>query len=184
MFSFVEVDDVTKQKDMSKFHRTLLNQIAAEDGGSGEAKGRARRQEEERGRKVSLGETSAADMQEQSPDREEQEPGDSTFRHENSEYRLGNLGQESTGGERLVADPEVGSRSDSQGRDGDTPELDKRSGEETDVAQCLPAVVDKEERRKMASAKRTNEETLGSAKERYLARKRIKLSAPVISSDD
>ena len=41
-----------------------------------------------------------------------------------------------------------------------------------------------EEKRRRLFAKRTNEDTAMSAKERYLARKRAKLSQPTISTDD
>ena len=41
--------------------------------------------------------------------------------------------------------------------------------------------IEKEERRKVASAKRTDEEAQLSAKERYLARKKMKLSRPAAS---
>ena len=40
------------------------------------------------------------------------------------------------------------------------------------------------EKRRRLFAKRTNEDTAMSAKERYLARKRAKLSQPTISIDD
>ena len=40
----------------------------------------------------------------------------------------------------------------------------------------VPKEVDKEERRKVASAKRTNEEAQLSARDRYLARKKVKLA--------
>ena len=43
---------------------------------------------------------------------------------------------------------------------------------------------DREERRKMAAAKRTDSQAQLSAKERYLARKRARTSAPVITKDD
>ena len=183
---------------MSKFHRTLLNQITVEGGGSGEGKEKSSRLEDVRGRRVSLGKKSVAGMQEQNQDgedRDKEEPSDSITI---------DSGQQSPGGERLVSDPVVVSSSDSGQLfpDGErlvsdtvvvsssdsrlhdeTKELDKRNGEEAELAQCLPA-MDKEMRRKIASAKRSNEETLSSAKERYLARKRTKLSTPVISSDD
>ena len=41
-----------------------------------------------------------------------------------------------------------------------------------------------EEKRQYLFAKRTNEDTAMSAKERYLARKRVKLSQPTISTDE
>ena len=41
-----------------------------------------------------------------------------------------------------------------------------------------------EEKRQHLFGKRTNEDTAMSAKERYLARKRTKLSQPTISTDD
>ena len=41
-----------------------------------------------------------------------------------------------------------------------------------------------EEKRQCLSAKRSNEDTAVSAKERYLVRKRAKLSQPTISTDD
>lgn len=170
---------------MSKFHRSLLHQITAEDEGSREAKKetkhRGKPKEEERGeRRVSLGEASAADEEEPSPDREQQVPDNSSPSPARSEHSLGDSGQEDTGEDRLGRDPAITPSSDSQlhahGRK-------RESGEEDKVAPSSP-VVDKEERRKAASAKRTNEETLSSAKERYLARKRAKLSVPVISTDD
>lgn len=67
---------------------------------------------------------------------------------------------------------------DSNGRQ-DEPE----EPEGKDSMSLFPPVVDKEKRRKEASAKRTNEESLSSAKERYLARKRAKISTPIISDD-
>ena len=53
----------------------------------------------------------------------------------------------------------------------------------TDDVSLFPPTIDKEKRRKVAAAKRANEESLQSARERYLARKRAKLTAPVISDD-
>lgn len=47
----------------------------------------------------------------------------------------------------------------------------------------FPPTEDKELKRKVASAKRTSEESLGSARERYLARKKAKITAPVVSDD-
>jgi hypothetical protein len=56
-----------------------------------------------------------------------------------------------------------------------------------DEALKLPSELtqeDREERRKVAAAKRTDSQAQLSAKERYLARKRARTSAPVITKDE
>ena len=62
-------------------------------------------------------------------------------------------------------------------------EEDAPQGKEVVTTSLFPVKVDKEALRKVAAAKRTNEDSLGSARERYLARKKAKLTAPVISDD-
>ena len=54
------------------------------------------------------------------------------------------------------------------------------------LPESIVSVVEEsqEEKRRRLFAKRTNEDTAMSAKERYLARKRAKLSQPTISTDD
>lgn len=47
-----------------------------------------------------------------------------------------------------------------------------------------PVPISKEERIRIAAAKRTTEDSLMSARERYMARKKAKISQPVIQSDD
>lgn len=55
---------------------------------------------------------------------------------------------------------------------------------ESESISLFPPTVDKEVRRRVAATKRANDETLSSAKERYMARKRAKVTAPIISEDD
>ncbi len=65
-----------------------------------------------------------------------------------------------------------------------SPDRDKEEAVESPAKNSLPEATPEdaepeenlEERRKRAAAKRTNEETFMSAKERYLSRKRAKLS--------
>ena len=133
--------------------------------------------EEKGARQVSVEETSMEELQEQQRNlnREEQEPDGSSPRLEPSPGESG-LGKEHTDRERLLEDPVS---EDAQALD----RREQESGGDGQMTNNL-STMDKEERRRTASAKRVNEETLGSAKERYLARKRAKLSTPVISSDE
>lgn len=167
---------------MSKFHRTLLHQITSGVGDSHEKERKPKikpkeEEEEERGgqRVGRLEETSILDVHESSPGRDEWKDNSTPSPTRSKD----NLGSGQDKGEEI--DSVVGSSSDSQLLD---KELDSRKSGEVAESAKGPPIVDKEERRKISAAKRTNEQTLGSAKERYLARKRAKLSAPVISSDD
>ena len=150
-FLFVEADDVTKQDNMSRFHRNLFQQITNQGLGQDEGLkteteerlGDGRAEEEEGKGEVTSGNDGVQDQgPEESPTRSEQSQTDSRLTVEQE-----------------IDKPTPGDREEENGR-----------------GSLFPPTVDKEARRKMASAKRSNKETLKSARERYLARKKAKLS--------
>ena len=89
-----------------------------------------------------------------------------------------NMEEEHESKEKLENEREV------EGEEG-VGEVDRQKGEVE--APKLPSELtqeDKEERRKVAATKRTDSEAQLSAKERYLARKRARTTAPVVVKDD
>ena len=53
-----------------------------------------------------------------------------------------------------------------------------------DTPSAAEIAASRQEQRRLASAKRSTDSTVLSAKDRYLARKKAKLSEPVVGSDD
>jgi len=96
---------------------------------------------------------------------------------------------EATLEEGSVAEPGAVPSPDGTSPDGTSPVpgvssyLQQQDMEEEEEAEKQPEVT-KEEKRRMLTAKRTSEDSLSSAKQRYLARKRAQISAPVVSTDD
>lgn len=183
-----------KQVDMSRFHRNLLERIAdpaSSDRKEGE-EGKERRPSSSTESKPSRG---AEEEEEEEAERKKERVGrreseDQSQERHCSESPLSEASREpqtelpgdgvEKNQERQVSEEPEERRNSSGSAPG---EEEKGQERETPSASLFPPTVDKEGRRKAAAIKRTNEETLGSARDRYLARKKAKLTAPVISDD-
>ncbi len=155
---------------MSRFHRTLLNRMTEQkDTSSATTSAGLGGQErsEECVKEGDTGEEGAGSEDEQSShhsrDTEQgQDGGDTGQGPEQSDTSLvGTAAHDTSSEERRESTAE--------------------SPTDEDAAALFPPTVDKEERRRTAAAKRATEETLLSAQERYLARKRAKLTAPELN---
>uniref|UniRef100_A0A1X7UMV9 Uncharacterized protein n=1 Tax=Amphimedon queenslandica TaxID=400682 RepID=A0A1X7UMV9_AMPQE len=156
-----KLNDVTKETDLSRFYRNVLE------------------------RKTTGAPSSTTEEQEQDREKEDRHDYTDTF-EQNDNEPLDEAGSE---------DDEGGNNDEGSGNEGSPPEketdeLDEEERQEAKedsppvptVPEPQPETV--EERRKRIFAKRTNEESALSAKERYLARKRAKLSEPTVITED
>ena len=195
-------NDVTKQTDLSKFHRHLLGRL---DRG-------AVKEEEPQAEKPTDSRRRASGEKESSSHRERERRSEGDNNHErqrerrrSGEERDRRRSRHRSGGS--VSEEErkpwtADNEGDNQNvqREQEETEVDEKEGEEEKVeegeqervegeasAPKLPSEMtqeDKEERRKVAAAKRTDSQAQLSAKERYLARKRARTTAPVLAKDD
>lgn len=170
---------------MSRFHRTLLHRIA--EPGS------------ELSKSKESSATSGGRQEEKEEDgireRRRSSDGDRRSGEEEGRQRLKEDTRESPETmEQQEEEAKIGQTAPAEGEDGGA-SSEANDGERTGPAKSelptsveppslFPPTVDKEARRKVAATKRANEETVSSAKERYLARKRAKVTAPIISEDD
>lgn len=204
------MNDVTRQKDLSKFHRHLLNRLdrgtvedelgpvqpteshrrlsRESDGSSyqGREKGRERRNESDHERQ-----------------RERRRSGEERERRRSRHRSGGSVSEEERnpaahwtvdyeGGGEKVQQPEQEEAERNEDEEEDKVEEHEQQKfnveeEEEALAPKLPSELtqeDKEERRKAAAVKRTDSQAQLSAKERYLARKRARTSAPIVTKDD
>ena len=171
-----EANDVTKQKDLTRFHKHLFDRITSGPSGSDASekdkekpspskspdKTNARRYSREsdqsdRRDRPAHGETSS---------RERERPRDRERRHSSPRRRS----RTESGSQDH---PPVHERTES------VSSMDSVKSPTDETARQKE--IEKEERRKVASAKRTDEEAQLSARERYLARKKMKLSGPPAS---
>ena len=205
-------NDVTKQKDLSRFHRHLLNRL---DCGAEEEK--PREEEPTTSQRRTLGERSSnhserereRERRERDRDRRRSESGSGEGERQRERRRSGeerrrsrHHSDRSNEGENPIIPQVVENKNGEQQVQeemAETERIEKERGEERmeggeeqtsfvdDEGLKLPSELtqeDKEERRKVAAAKRTDSQAQLSAKERYLARKRARTSAPVITKDD
>ena len=205
-------NDVTKQKDLSMFHRHLLNRL--DHGSVEEEEGKSEITTRSEKRRVSEeAEGSSQRERERERDRSESDEhnkkqrerrisGEERLRHrsggsvsageEKEEQEIPwtiekegvseNMEEERESKEKLENEREEEGEEEKEEGVG---EVDRQKGEEE--APKLPSELtqeDKEERRKVAATKRTDSEAQLSAKERYLARKRARTTAPVVVKDD
>ena len=175
------MEDVTKQKDMSRFHRTLLNKMTTGGGAEEEEP----RRHEQHGRTSSSGESSKLE-ENSSRERvlvEDDEGNPSSVGPAEQEPKTGDSEPEHE--EVPATDPGLSSSpSPPLGDDHLHDNRKEDGGQGSSIVEAKPQEMSKEEKRTMLTAKRTNEDALSSAKERYLARKRAKISAPIVSTDD
>ena len=166
-----EANDITKQKDLSRFYRHLLHQ----------QDGTAVTTADEKKAKSSLPLESGRRRSSESKEREEREEREEgEEREEREERRVKVEGQETAAVdakrtpeeepspqemESLAIEPQPGPPSQSLS--------EVQSGVSGTVEQ---QEMDSEERRRIASAKRTDSQAFMSAKERYMARKRAKMA--------
>ncbi len=173
--SILEADAVTKQVDMSRFHRNLLDRIT-EQAPSHESK---EEEKEEEVNKERVLEKEGGGRQ----DKERQDKAGQSGGQDLGQGQAGVLKGEAELEGSGEGDNGSSIPPDSGQTDEGSSSMASTSSEPDTVAPLFPPTVDKEMRRKLAFAKRTNEDNLSSAKDRYLARKRAKLSAPAISND-
>ena len=204
-FGFTAANDVTKQKDLSKFHRHLLNRL---DHGAVEEKPRKEETSESQ-RRIS-GERSSHSERERERERDkerrrrrsENEDDQRERRRSGEERRRSRNYSDRSNEEENPAIPKTieneNDEQQAQEEKAETDRIEEERGEERAVeseqssfvaeeALKLPSELtqeDKEEKRKVAATKRTDSQAQLSAKERYLARKRARTSAPVITKDD
>lgn len=155
---YLAVNDVTKQKDLSKFYRHFFHEQTSPEKAT--------------------------------PTRDEQRAPADHRRDHHKERRRSSERRRSTEEEERVKekspDPKREESSEEEPLEGgesnhDTEIVQERPSSASAAVSDLPATTETvtlEERRRVVSAKRTNEETFQSAKERYLARKRAKLTNP------
>lgn len=175
---------MTKQADISRFHRTLLNKMTDTEDRS---KVKKRSGVDSEGLKV---EERSGEEDRSVEDEEREKPSRTSRLSSGGENSVGSP-VESTADEPGVRGGEEalppGTQGDQEMRESRPPTADSDVGapvaEDTEAAALFPPTIDKEKRRKIAATKRANDESLQSARDRYLARKRAKLTAPVISDD-
>ena len=184
-------NDVTKQTDMTRFHKHLFNQIASGPSNSTDTDKEIKEKEphrtsthkpvdrtpslEDKQRHVS--ESGHKDIGPTSPDSSLTDNNDLTeSRRRHSSYDLEHRDSISKDRE----DIQTGQNED-QDKPLPTGVVSSDNSMSTE-SQSVTIKVDKEERRKVASVKRTNEEAQMSARERYLARKKAKLTKPIEKS--
>ena len=203
-------NDVTKQKDLSKFHRHLLNRL---DRGAVEEK--PREEEPTMSQRRTSGEKSSHSERERERERRDRRDsdrrrseGEDGHERQREQRRSGkerrrsrHHSDRSNEGENPAIPRTIESENGEQQAQREKAETDRveeereekrvEGGEQTsfveEEAPKLPSELtqeDREERRKVAAAKRTDSQAQLSAKERYLARKRARTSAPVITKDD
>ena len=169
--------------DISRFHRTLLNRITDPD-----AKSSSKKEARERAveRPTSSGEVRDTEEEGRRSDGEGGKKQEQSLEHSRDKETLARGERaESESNSSSAEEPERSPDNTRVSPSEETPAADTETGSvETQTPSLFPPTVDKEAKRRVAAAKRANEETLSSAKERYLARKRAKLTAPVISEDD
>ena len=199
---------MTKQKDLSKFHRHLLNRL---DHGAAEETPRERKSTELR-RRSSERERERSSHSEM--ERERDRNGERRQQRSESEDDREKQGRERRrSGEERRRSRHHSDKSDKEVPLATTKTIESKDGEHqgqeaaatrieeteegmekgsrlSDVGENGPKLPseltkeDREERRKAAATKRTDSQAQLSAKEKYLARKRARTSAPVINKDD
>ena len=165
--------------DISRFHRTLLNRITegdrpsdgGADGGKEEAEDASKAGSENSRSDMERGQ-SPVEVGGQSPEGQGSNEGQSPRVPSQDKPEGGEMSDEGQEARTLTTEGDVDSSKESGG-----------GGLVVDTVSLFPPTVDKAQMRKVAAAKRANEETTLSAKERYLARKRAKLTAPIITDD-
>lgn len=201
---------MTKQKDLSRFHRHLLNRL---DRGAEEEK--PREKEPTTSQRRTSGERSSShserererERRERDRDRRRSESGEDGRQRERrrsgeERRRSRHHSDRSNEGENPIIPQVVENKNGEQQVQEEKTEIEQieeergeermEGGEEQtsfveDEGLKMPSELtqeDKEERRKVAAAKRTDSQAQLSAKERYLARKRARTSAPVVTKDD
>ena len=176
---------------MSKFHRNLLNQITTSSLPSKDEDSKARsidKQQTRERERQKTNETSNQEHQHRNDDRtpnRERRLSDSPERRASMDSKSSKPRQQSTTSEKESSPTAV----DKPQEEPATATVDYHSeqtdDQETEIKTVkLPTKEDLEEKRRVVAAKRTNTEAMESAKERYLARKRAKLSIPVVVQDD
>ena len=159
----LELNDVTKETDLSRFYRNVLE------------------------RKTTGAPSSTTEEQEQ--DREKEDRGHHNYTdttQQNNNEPLDQAGSE----DDASGNNDEGSANEESASEKETEKFDEEERQEPKedsppiptVPKPQPETI--EERRKRIFAKRTNEESALSAKERYLARKRAKLSQPTVITED
>lgn len=207
--SCTAANDVTRQKDLSKFHRHLLNRLdrgtAEEEPGPAQPTESQRRVSREKDGSSYQGREKERKRRSESDDRDRQRErrrsGEETERRRSRHRSGGSVSEEerkttapktvdNEGDREKVQQPEQ--EETERGEDGEEEKLEEHEvqnieEEEEALAPKLPSELtqeDKEERRKAAAIKRTDSQAQLSAKERYLARKRARTSAPIVAKDD
>lgn len=198
-------NDVTREKDLSKFHRHLLNRLdtgAVEEGKEEER--RSSQSTEAQRRRIS--EEKGGSSQRERERSHRRSESDGGYEEQRERRRSGEERRRSSHRSRDSVSEEENKPATSLTGDGDSKELEQEEAEgdegraaegetvgegyEQSVSAEVPKLPseltqeDKEERRKAAAAKRTDSEAQLSAKERYLARKRARTSAPIVAKDD
>lgn len=180
-------NDVTKQKDMTRFHKHLFNQIASDHSDVKVTDKDKEKREKQPDRSSThraadgapsltvkqrhKSESVHKDIDPTSPERNRTE--------DSNQDRL----ESSTESHRRHSSNDIEHR-DSIDKDSEATPISRplhtgeASSDNSTSKESLTMKVDKEERRKVASAKRTNEEAQMSARERYMARKKAKLAKP------
>ena len=205
--SCTAANDVTRQKDLSKFHRHLLNRLdhgtVEEEHGPVQPTESQRRSSREKdgssyqGREKERERRSQSDHERQ---RERRRSGEERERRRSRHRSGGSVSEEERnaaaqwtvdyeGDREKVRQPEQEEAERGEDEEEEKVEEQKLNIEEEEeaLAPKLPSELtqeDKEERRKAAAAKRTDSQAQLSAKERYLARKRARTSAPKVVKDD
>ena len=155
-FLSIERNDVTKQDDLGRMYKYLLNQKTSQE----PLEKRTNRREEV---------PHEEDVKRQGVSESEEDTKEKSSKSESSP----------------TSQPQAAVTDDEQNEENSESIVGGVSLIES-ISDPLPAEPQetKEERRKRLFSKRTSEEAALSAKERYLARKRAKVSQPTIANDD
>lgn len=169
---YLEQNDVTKQDDLSRFYRNMFERKTS---GQPTTSEQDKREEmthvRPRQHHNDIPQTPVIEKQVNS-NKEDEEGKDSTSTMEQEEEE-NDVTEKESETQDIQSDQEL-SDNDSTSEQTTLPVPTVES----------PPVETLEERRKRIFAKRTDEDAALSAKERYLARKRAKLSQPIIATDD
>ena len=185
-YHLLEINDVTKQNDLSRFYRNMLERKTTTKVDTRDTITPVKNSSAhlEREKDQSIGSIRSGDSTEDRNSTADSEPVviiNDDARDEDEDKPVDTISTDPcTPTEDNNLQPDTVKPDDS------TPQsVHVESVESDGVEETVTAVKETaEERRRRLFAKRTNEEQAMSAKERYLARKKAKLSEPVISTDD
>lgn len=173
-YHHAEANDVTKQKDLGRFYQHLLDQKTRP------TKIHSQKEQQTRHHLSSaVSEEKSGPVQEQST---ESRHSEGSVEDQVPRFSVSPLSDRLDGShtDQAVQDLDVSDAAEIRG----SPDKGQEAKKKHNSSGSCPDEESIEERRKKLFAKRTTEDARFSAMERYLARKKQKMSQPVVVSDD